>query len=245
MLKVTDEHGEPVKFDCPDTLESKWTCRGILQGRTYPALPFLRDVRVVVDAGANCGAASIHFARTYPEAVVHAFEPGREALAYLRDNAADYPSISIHPVGLHERDQEVLLYLDEGDLGRSSVVPPPDGQDRHGRTETITLRSAGDWAVEAGIDRIDVLKVDVEGCEVEVLRSLASFLPGVQALYVEYDSRHARREIERLLEPTHELYFAMLQSLDQGESLYLHKDHADRPEAMDRLREIFGLLTPG
>ncbi len=239
MINVTDEHGRTIEFDCPQTLASVLTCSAILEGKTYPALPFLRDVRVVVDAGANCGAASVHFARSYPDAVVHAIEPGRVAQGYLGRNVAGHP-VKVHPVGLHEVDREVVLYLDESDLGQSSVVAPADGA---GATEPISLRAAGAWAAEEGLERIDVLKLDVEGCEVEVLRSLASYLPHVQAVHVEYDSRVARREIERMLGPTHELYFAMLQALDQGEALYLHRDHCDRPEAKTRLREVFDRIA--
>lgn len=242
MLHVTDEHGEEIDLDCPQTIASTMTCTSILQGKTYPALPFLHDVRVVVDAGANCGAASVHFARSYPEAVVHAVEPGRQAQEFLQRNVATYPSIRTHRVGLHEVDKDVLLYLDDSDLGQSSLLVPSGGP---GQTEQITVRAAGAWAAEQGIERIDVLKVDVEGCEVEVLRSLAAYLPTVQALHVEYDSRTARREIERMMAPTHELYFSMLQALDQGEAVYLHHDHTDRAVATDRLREIFGLLTRG
>lgn len=40
------------------------------------------------------------------------------------------------------------------------------------QSEPVQLRAAGAWAAEQGIDRIDVLKVDVEGCEIEVLTSL-------------------------------------------------------------------------
>ena len=105
--------------------------------------------------------------------------------------------------------------------------------------QLIQLRSAAGWAAEHGIERIDILKVDVEGCEIDVLGSLAPLLPTVKVLYVEYDSRQARRDIDRLLAPTHELYLAMMMALDQGECLYLRKDLADHPDAVNRLREIF------
>jgi hypothetical protein len=81
--------------------------------------------------------------------------------------------------------------------------------------------------------------VDVEGCEVQVLEGLASLLPTVKVLYVEYDSRVARRAIDSLLAPTHELYLAMLMALDQGECMYVRKDLADHPQAVERLRAIF------
>jgi hypothetical protein len=105
--------------------------------------------------------------------------------------------------------------------------------------EYVELRSSGSWAAEQGLDHIDILKVDVEGCELDVLTSLAPLLPTVKVLFVEYDGRQARRDIDHLLAPTHELYLARMLLLDQGECLYLRKDLADHPGAVERLCEIF------
>ena len=78
QLTVTSDLGDEIDFECADTWVSKWVCEPILQGKTYPALPFVDDVQVVWDAGANCGATTVHLARHYPNAVVHAFEPATE-----------------------------------------------------------------------------------------------------------------------------------------------------------------------
>lgn len=233
---VEDDTGAAVAFECADSLESRMTCGAILEGRTYPHVPFASDVRVILDVGANCGAASVHLARRHPDAVVHAFEPGREARAYLERNVAHLPNVVVHPFGLHSSDQEATLHLHPTDLGQSSVVPSAVDS---GRTEPVLLRSAAGWLAEAGIDRVDIVKVDVEGVEVDVLESLAPVLADVQVLYVEYDSRQARRRIDALLDPTHELYLAVLMALDQGECLYVRADLADHPDAAPRLREIF------
>lgn len=233
---VDDEAGSPVSFECPDTLSSRWTCGAILEGRTYPLLPFVGEVRTVLDVGANCGAFSVHVSRAYPQAVIHAFEPGREAQGYLQRNVAELGNVVVHPFGLHESDQEATLHLDAEDLGKASVLAPAGGAIV---TETIRLRSAGGWAVEQGLESIDLLKVDVEGCELEVLGSLLPLLPTVKVLYVEYDDRHARRALDRLLEPTHELYLGVMLTLDQGECAYLRSDLADHQEAIPRLRDIF------
>jgi hypothetical protein len=73
---------------------------------------------------------------------------------------------------------------------------------------------------------------------VAVLHSLLPLIPTVKVLYVEYESRQDRRTIDALLAPTHELYFSMMMALDQGECVYLHRDLADHPDAVPRLKEI-------
>src|SRR5690606_19287103 len=96
----------------------------------------------------------------------------------------------------------------------------------------------GAWAADQGIDGIDILKVDVEGAEIEVMSGLAPLLPTVKVLYVEYDSREARKEVGRLLDATHELYTGMM-FLDQGECTYLRSDLAALGVATEHLRRSF------
>lgn len=227
--------GAELTFECADNWVSKWVCEPILQGRTYPAIPFVDDVRTVFDVGANCGATSVHLARLYPDATVHAFEPGSEQRAYLERNVASLPNVRVHPIGLHRHDDEVPLYRGDEDSITSSIFRRSVNVDE---SEQIVLRAAGAWVAEQGIEAIDVMKLDVEGCEVDVLASLAPLLPTVKLLYVEYDSRAARREIDDLLRATHEFYFGMFLALDQGECIYLRNDLADHPDTSDTLRRL-------
>lgn len=234
-ITVTDLHGQDIQFECGDTWVSKWMCEPILEGKTYPALPFLTDVKVVFDVGANCGAAAVHFARHYPGGTVHAFEPGSQQRALLERNAATHDNIVVHPIGLHSNDQTAALYMGTEDSGTSSIYPSHSNVEAN---EQVELRSALGWAREHGINHIDVLKLDVEGCEVDVLSSLEPLLATVQVLYVEYDSRVARRQIDDLVRDTHELFFAMFMGLDQGECMYLRKDLADHPNVTAALRSM-------
>ena len=90
-----------------------------------------------------------------------------------------------------------------------------------------------------------MLKVDVEGAEIEVLEGLAPLLPEVKVVYVEYDHRSHRRAIETLLGASHELYFAMLMTLDQGECMWVRRDLAEHPDALGHLRNLWtSLIAP-
>jgi FkbM family methyltransferase len=238
---VGTDDGEEIEFECGDTVTSRWVCQEILVGRTYPCFPFADDVRVVIDAGANCGATSVHFARHYPDATVHAFEPASEPRAILERNAKPYPNIVVHGFGLGAADATVPLYKGDGDTILGSVHRRSVNVDE---SEQVELRHTGAWAAASGIDRIDVLKVDVEGCEVEVLQSVTSLLPTVKVLYVEYDSRRARREIDALLEPTHALY-SSLAFLDQGECVYLRNDVSRLDAARAYLHEAMRTAVGG
>ncbi len=233
-VTVAGDDGTPIDFECTDTMVSRWITGEILAGKTYPYLPFVDDVQVVFDVGANCGATTVHLARHYPDAAVHSFEPGSEPRAILERNASAYPNVHVHPIGLHSADQVVPLYQGDGDTGMGSVFRRSVNLDE---SEPVQLRAGGTWAAERGIDRIDVLKVDTEGCEIHVLEGLVGLLGTVKALYVEYDSRQSLRDIDAMLHDTHELFMGLV-FLDQGECIYIRKDLADLGGATERLREL-------
>lgn len=233
---VEGEIEPPIEFECADTIASRWVSTEILKGKTYPVLPFVSDVDVVLDAGANCGAASVYFARHYPRAQVHALEPAAEPRAYLERNVAGLGNVSVYPVGLHSVTAEMPLYHGNEDSITGSVFQRSVNLDT---SELVQLCSARDWAADHGIDHIDVLKLDVEGCEADVLESLVDLLPTVKVLYVEYDSRIARRRIASLMDPGHEFYLGSLLTLDQGECIYVSKSLADHPRAKPYLYEGF------
>jgi FkbM family methyltransferase len=222
-VKLSTHQGgsPPADFECFDNWLSRWVCENILAGHTYPRLPGIDDVHTVVDVGANCGATSVYFARCFPEAAVHAVEPAAATFALLRRNAEPYPNIRVHNLGLHAVDRRVPLYAGAIDAGTASIFP------RHGRntdaSEEIQLRAAQAWLDEQGIESIDLLKVDAEGCEADILEDIRDLLPGVSVIYVEYDSTEDRRRIDKLLEPTHDLCHGVL-FLDQGEAIYVARE---------------------
>ena len=214
-ITVPVDGGEPIEFECADHWASRWVSNAILSGKTYPYLSFLDDVHVIVDAGANCGATTVHFARHYPEAEIHAFEPARETFGYLERNVAVPHARGARTSDRIARGSTKRFRCTTATVTRVWRRCIRETVNLEG-SEMVQLRAAGAWAAEQGIDRIDILKVDVEGCEIEVLESLAEFLPMVKVCYLEYDSRQARRDIARLLDPTHELYIGCM-FLDQGE----------------------------
>jgi FkbM family methyltransferase len=192
----------------------------ILTGKTYPHVHFVVDVRTVVDIGANIGASAVFFALTYPHARVLAFEPASASYSLLARNVAQLPNVSAFPCGLYSQDKTVALYPGINDCVESSVCP---SHRTSPHAEQIQLRSAERFMADQHIDSIDVLKIDTEGCEIHILRSLQRFLPTVKLLYVEYHSDRDRRLIDSLVADTHSLWRGHVPLLHRGEFCYLNK----------------------
>ncbi len=187
----------------------------------YPFLPFLEpESTAVIDVGANVGCASVWFALLYPSKTIYAFEPGREAFGYLRDNAKQFPNLHPYHYGWYDRHAEVQLFLGGASchhsLTQSSPTPP--------NQELITVRRASAVVKELGIDRIAVLKIDTEGSEVAIFRDLEPFFDRIDSVFFEYHSEADRIEIDRLLGSRFLLYSGRVLGVHRGAFGYVAKD---------------------
>ena len=154
-----------------------------------------KDLRTVLDIGANIGISALYFAATFPNAVVHAFEPDPANCAVLADNARAQLRIRVHPFALGAEDGELQLFDsdDPSNLGGCSA---------HGlgvntaSSKRVPVRHAGHALAELGVERVDVIKIDTEGAEWEILTALdPRLLSGVRLIMGEL---HGRRDFALL-----------------------------------------------
>lgn len=136
----------------------------------------LRPLRpkVVFDVGANVGDWAVHAAVALPEATIHAFEPVPDTYDALARSATSLPGrIIANASGLSDRDGAIALTVMADDSTLSSIVKLHEGQ---GRQIECAMRAGDAYMAEHGIDRIDLLKIDVEGAEHMVLAGFARAL---------------------------------------------------------------------
>ena len=117
---------------------------------------------IVVDGGAHIGVLSVLLASLCPAGHVYAFEPIPENHAHLRANMAanQLSNVTTERSALFHDDGEVTLAFDEAYPGGSHLG---DGKCR---VPSVRLDS---WVRDRGLQRLDVLKLDVEGVELAVL----------------------------------------------------------------------------
>jgi FkbM family methyltransferase len=145
------------------------------------------DTAVIFDVGGNCGLFSAFAAASCPTASIHCFEPSPVLLPIIRRNVAG-SRVAIHEVAAGEATGDAEFFIDRdaqqaNSLSRRAVelfVQP-------GRMETRIVRCTAldQFAAEHGIDRVDVLKVDVQGAESAVFRGARRVLQTVGMLFVE------------------------------------------------------------
>jgi hypothetical protein len=96
-------------------------------------------------------------------------------------------------------------------------------------TVTIELEDAETFLRRIGITRIDILKIDTEGCERPILASIKTRLPTIQVIYIEYHSNEDRIWIDALLSPIHILSRGQVIHEHQGEFCYVARTACPPP----------------
>ena len=142
---------------------------------SWAARRFIRPGDVVLDVGANLGLMSLRMAQGAGRGgIVHAFEPNPRLVDFLRATLRANPGLAIrlHPVGLGRSNGLLPFHVPDGNAGKGSLVLPQGG----GRVLTVEVRRLSDYCREAGIDRVDFIKMDVEGVEADVLEGGAEVI---------------------------------------------------------------------
>ena len=132
---------------------------------------------IVFDVGANCGQftqMTLHeFAPAHPS--IHAFEPSSAAFAELAKRFSGNKQVVLNNTALGSESAEQTLYYDMPGSELSSLYPRQISH--HGLTmsssERVRVETLDAYCAANNVERIDLLKLDVEGHELEVLRGAA------------------------------------------------------------------------
>ncbi len=204
-----------------------------LAGKTYPKIPFLKNVGSVLDIGANIGASVIFFALNYPNARVVGVEPARQPYLLLRRNVRGRPNVRVFNVGLHSITTKHSIYIGGPDSVTNSVIHNALSSNSQ---EEVQLVAADAFTRVIGLDRPDIIKIDTEGCEIPIITSIIESFRNAKVVYLEYHSEEDRLKIDRLLCKTHVLFYGKIVHPHRGELIYVHNDVFPSAEVRDHWR---------
>lgn len=183
----TDLPGTPVEF--PDARSFLYMHDEIFRREIY-RFQAGGPSPLFIDGGANIGLATLYVKRLYPAARVVAFEPDEKVKAYLDRNiaAAGLSDVRTEALALWSSATTLRFASEGADAGRV-LRDERDRSEVAGRCEVRTARLR-DYLGEP----VDLLKLDIEGAELEVVRDCADLLGNVRCLFVEYHSFVSRAQ---------------------------------------------------
>ena len=145
-----------------------------------------RPPAVIVDAGANIGLASIYFAIRYPSALIFAIECEKSNFEMLRLNVKQYGNIIPIQAALWNSDGELNI-VDPG-LGKWGFMTAEKCVDGElaAKVPALTLKTI---MRNHEISHIDILKVDIEGAELEVFGDSLPWIDSIDTIIAEMHDR--------------------------------------------------------
>jgi FkbM family methyltransferase len=171
--------------------------REIYEQRAYELVPDFAPGPgwTVVDVGANVGMFAVRAAKL--GANVLAFEPNPLCSQWLAEtivaNGFD-DRVTLFACALGSQGGTGVLETGQGSLGARL-----DPATHSGAAVTVAIRRLDDVAAEIGLMHVDLLKLDIEGHEVEVLKGAKGTLELVDRVVLEYHSARLLRDSEALL----------------------------------------------
>lgn len=133
------------------------------------------DHPVIFDVGANIGDF-IFFNETFNNPIIHAFEPGSEIFKKLRANTFGLSNLTLNNLGLGAEGREMVFLENDHAKMSSFLDPSSDCWGRIQRQVNVRMGTIDDYCDENHIRKIEILKCDTQGYDLEVMRGAKRML---------------------------------------------------------------------
>jgi len=144
---------------------------------------FLKPGARFLDIGANIGYFSVFASRTAPGISIDAVEPDPTSIDALRMNLwANNVRARVWPLALDDRERSLVLRRTEHNRGDNRVRKINDTQAPSSDSDVVVPAIRGDTLFEGR--SFDVVKIDVQGWELEVLLGLQATFSGSAGIHV-------------------------------------------------------------
>lgn len=146
-------------------------------------------IQSIYDIGANVGTWTLLAKAVIPQATVEAFEPLSKHHSGFQNSLRGVSGVTLHQIALGPENTTASLRVTNFS-DASSLLPLADAsRSQFGLKETVfvptTVRKLDDYQSEASIPKPDLIKLDVQGYELEVLKGATSCLRSTKAVIAE------------------------------------------------------------
>ena len=136
------------------------------------------DRPLIIDCGSNIGISVLYYKTLYPNAEIIAYEPDKKNFQLLSKNIADN---KLQHVTLHE----AAIWIENGTIGFASNAAEGSSIANEGNN-IISVPAVRLADLLKKYEKIDFLKLDIEGAEDKVVADCGSLLSRIENLFLEY-----------------------------------------------------------
>lgn len=122
---------------------------------------------VIVDVGANVGDMTALFRAHYSQADIYSIEPISSTFSQLEKRFKNDGAIKCHKIGLGEKIYQASMTASEG--GKMNRIIQNNSEYEDAELEKVNITTLDNFCAQNNIDKINYLKVDAEGNDIQVL----------------------------------------------------------------------------
>ena len=210
-----------------------------------------KDINYVVDVGANMGFTSLLFHFAFPNAKILAIEPSSYNTKFLNRNVGEVDNIETAQVAVISDNREIEIAL-PSKVQRGDIKLVTEEWDNtgalsiYGETDLYREKVRGVRLDDIITQKVDYLKLDIEGAELEALKGAHRILTEDQP-YIQIELRVANllmagtdvHEVHRFIQS----YGYVRIATYAGDSIYCHSGLDYNKVAEHKLKKYFSSPT--
>lgn len=200
------------------------------------------EVKVILDIGARDLTESIFLSEKYPNAKVISFECNPQTLTICRERLTNYPNITLIDKAVNDYDGVCKFYpinpsktrttWEDGNPGASSLFVANDKYpfETYVQDEIEIQCTRVDTSLkQLGIDKVDIIWMDLQGAELLALKSMGDFLQNVSIISTEtemnemYKGQALFKDIDGFLNNDFKLVYGNLNAIWGTDIVYINK----------------------
>jgi hypothetical protein len=170
-LKIKDRHTPvPVltrNYQPFDSLFIQF--KRLFYDKVYDGLD-LKNVKTVIDVGANAGLFSNYISWKDDVRLIHLIEPVSFSLEESQKQFYYYNHVKCHRMGIHYFDGKSKIYVNENCSALSNFLKESDADLK---TEEVEVKTLPNFMNHIGLQRVDLIKIDIGGMEYEIFNAMS------------------------------------------------------------------------
>ncbi|TPV33868.1 FkbM family methyltransferase [Paucihalobacter ruber] len=140
----------------------------------YPFYDMAKFVKtkqpILFDIGANVGQTIKDFKEVFESSTIHAFEPSPDTFQILKNATSNFKNVYYWNVGVASQPGELMLNEYQLSNTNSFLESKTDNNAQLKKKTPVKIITIDQFCETHTIDKIDVLKIDTEGFELEVFK---------------------------------------------------------------------------